>query len=65
MGRGQDSVPRRGKEQTMTLAGLEIDAIWIIMIACIIVVAVSLAGLCRACLIERHYYRTRGRVHHT
>jgi hypothetical protein len=49
----------------MTLAGLEIDAIWIIMIACIIVVAVSLAGLCRACLIERHYYRTRGRVHHT
>ena len=47
----------------MTLAGFEIDAIWIIMIACIAIVGVSLVGLCRACLMERHYYRTRGQVH--
>ena len=46
----------------MTLAGFEIDAIWIIMIACIAIVAVSLAGLCRACLRERRYYRAGRRV---
>ncbi len=49
----------------MTIAGFEIDAIYVVMIACILVVAISLVGLCRACLIEHHYYRTRGRVHHT
>jgi len=46
----------------MTLLGLEIDAIWMIMIVCIIVVAVSLLGLCRACFLEHRYYRTRGRL---
>jgi hypothetical protein len=50
------------KESVMTLLGLEIDAIWMIMIVCIIVVAVSLLGLCRACFLEHRYYRTRGRL---
>ena len=49
----------------MTIAGFEVDAIYVVMIACIVVVAVSLIGLCRACLMERHYYRTRGRWHQT
>ncbi len=49
----------------MTIAGFGVDAIYVVMIVCIVVVAVSLIGLCRACLMERHYYRTRGRWHQT
>ena len=49
----------------MTIIGLEVDAVYVVMIACIFVVAISLFGLCRACFLERRYYRTRGRVHHT
>lgn len=45
----------------MTITGLEIDAVWVVMVVCIIVVGVSLVGLCRACLLERRYYRTWGR----
>ena len=48
-----------------TIAGFEIDAIYVMMIACILVVAVSLIGLCRASLMEHRYYRTRGRWHNT
>ena len=46
------------------IAGIEIDGIYVVMIACILVVAITLVGLCRACL-EHHYYRTRGRWHQT
>jgi hypothetical protein len=49
----------------MTFMGLEIDVIWAVMIVCIVVVAVSLFGLCRATLLEHRYYRTRGRVRHS
>jgi hypothetical protein len=49
----------------MTIAGFEIDAIYLAMTVSILVVAASLVGLCRACLLERHYYHTRGRVRHT
>jgi hypothetical protein len=49
----------------MTIAGIEIGAIYVVMIACIFVVAITLVGLCRACLMEHHYYRTRGRWHQT
>jgi len=49
----------------MNIAGVEVDAIWVLMVVCIAIVAISLVGLCRACLIERHYYRTRGDVRHT
>ena len=49
----------------MTIAGLEIDAIYLVMIASILVVAVSLVGLCRASFMEHRYYRTRGRWHNT
>jgi hypothetical protein len=37
----------------------------VIMIVCIAVVSVSLFGLCRACVLEHRYYRTRGRVRHS
>jgi len=53
------------KETTMTFMGLEVDAIWVIMIVCIAVVAVSLLGLCRATFLEHRYYKTRGRVRHS
>jgi len=49
----------------MTFMGFEIDAIWVIMIVCIAVVAVSLFGLCRATFLEHRYYQTRGRVRHS
>jgi hypothetical protein len=49
----------------MTIAGFEVDAIYVVMIACIFVVAISLFGLCRACFLEHRYYRTRGRVYHS
>jgi hypothetical protein len=49
----------------MTVMGFEIDAIWVIMIVCIAVAAVSLFGLCRATFLEHRYYRTRGRVRHS
>lgn len=49
----------------MTFMALEVDAIWVIMIVCIAVVAVSLLGLCRVCFLEHRYYHTRGRVRHT
>jgi hypothetical protein len=49
----------------MTFMGLEIDAIWVIMIVCIAVVAVSLVGLCRATFLEHWHYRTRGRARHS
>jgi hypothetical protein len=53
---------RSWKETAMTFMGLEVDVIWVVMIACIAVVSVSLFGLCRACILEHRYYRTRGRV---
>ena len=49
----------------MTIAGIEIGAIYVVMIACILVVAISLVGLCRASFMEHRYYRTRGRWHNT
>jgi len=49
----------------MKFAGIEIDAIWVIMVVSIAVVAVSLLGLCRACVLERRYYNTHGRVRHS
>jgi hypothetical protein len=49
----------------MTFVGLEIDAIWLIMIACIVVAAVSLVGLCRGVFLEHRYYQTRGWVRHS
>ena len=49
----------------MTIAGIEIDAIYLVMIACILVVAITLVGLCRASFMEHRYYRTRGRWHQT
>ncbi|HZL64504.1 MAG TPA: hypothetical protein VFD50_06130 [Thermoleophilia bacterium] len=49
----------------MTIAGIEIGAIYVVMIACILVVALSLVGLCRASFMEHRYYRTRGRWHNT
>ena len=48
----------------MTFMGLEIDAIWVVMVACILVVGISLLGLCRACLLEHRYHRTHGWVRH-
>jgi hypothetical protein len=58
-------VPGKRKETVMTFLGLETNAIWVIMIVCIAVVSVSLFGLCRACVLEHRYYRTRGRVRHS
>jgi cell division protein FtsL len=49
----------------MTIAGIEVDAIYVVMIVSILVVAVSLVGLCRASFMEHRYYRTRGRWHQT
>jgi hypothetical protein len=49
----------------MTFMALEVDAIWVIMIVCIAVVAISLFGLCRATLLEHRYYKARGRVRHS
>jgi hypothetical protein len=45
------------------IAGIEIDAIYVVMIVSILVVGITLVGLCRATLMEHHYYRTRGRWH--
>jgi len=47
----------------MTIAGIEVGAIYVMMIVCILVVAITLVGLCRATLMEHRYYRTRGRWH--
>jgi hypothetical protein len=49
----------------MTFMGFEIDALWVIMIVCIAVVAVSLFGLCRATFLEHRYYKARGRARHS
>ena len=49
----------------MTFMALEVDAIWVIMIVCIAVAAISLFGLCRATLLEHRYYKARGRVRHS
>jgi len=48
----------------MTFIGFEIDAIWVIMLVCIAVMAVSLLGLCRACILEHRDHLTRGRARH-
>jgi hypothetical protein len=49
----------------MTIAGFEIDAIYLAMTVSILVVAASLVGFCRACLLERRYlpYTRSGASH--